>query len=83
MESDATMMDRKGIGKRGDGRWARNKQTAEYLNISVMTLWRWKRDPKLGFPAAAVVNGIERNDLDLVDEWMASNVAAKRQVELA
>jgi hypothetical protein len=56
-------------------RWARNKATADYLNISVMTLWRWKRDPVLGFPAAAVINDIEHNDLNLVDQWMRSRVA--------
>jgi hypothetical protein len=72
-------MDPKGVGKRSNGRWARNKETADYLNISVMTLWRWKRNPKLKFPAAAVVNGIERNDLDAIDYWMASNVAAERK----
>jgi hypothetical protein len=58
----------------GRGRWARNKATADYLNISVMTLWRWKRDPALGFPAAAVINDIEHNNLDLVDAWMESRV---------
>jgi hypothetical protein len=73
-------MDPKGVGKRCNGRWARNKATADYLGVSTMTLWRWKRNPKLNFPRAAVVNGIERNDLDLVDEWMASNVAAEREV---
>jgi hypothetical protein len=56
-------------------RWARNKRTSEYLCVSVMTLWRWKRDPKLNFPPAAVINGIEHNDLDAVDEWMHSRRA--------
>ncbi len=37
-------------GKYGGGRWARNKATADYLSVSVMTLWRWKNDPALKFP---------------------------------
>jgi ATP-dependent phosphoenolpyruvate carboxykinase len=61
-------------GKYGRGRWARNKATADYLNVSAMTLWRWKHDPALGFPAAAVVNGIEHNNLDAVDAWMNSRI---------
>jgi len=48
-------MDPKGVAKRSNGRWARNKQTADYLGVSTMTLWRWKKSAKLNFPAAAVV----------------------------
>jgi len=56
------------------GRWVRNGGLADYLNVSKMTLWRWKRDPSLGFPAAAVINDIEFNNLDKVDAWMESRV---------
>lgn len=58
----------------GGGRWARNAALARYLNISAMCLWRWKRDPKLNFPPAAVINGIEHNNLDLIDAWMNSRI---------
>jgi hypothetical protein len=58
-------------------RWARNAETARYLNVSVMTLWRWKRDPELDFPRAAVINDIERNNLDLIDEWMRRRTAPR------
>jgi hypothetical protein len=37
-----------------------------------MTLWRWKHDPHLGFPPASLINGVEWNDLDAVDDWMAA-----------
>jgi hypothetical protein len=60
------------VGKLGEGRWARNKQLAAYAGVSLMTLWRWKNDPKLGFPPAAVINGIEHNNLDAFDKWMWS-----------
>jgi hypothetical protein len=64
-------------------RWARNAKTARHLNVSGMSLWRWKRDPKLKFPPAAVINGIEYNDLNLVDDWMRSctRVAVKPETE--
>jgi hypothetical protein len=67
----------------GGGRWARNAATARYLHISDMTLWRWKRDPKLGFPAAAVVNNIEYNNLNKIDDWMESNVVSQLNKEIA
>lgn len=52
-------------------RWARNGATARYLDITRMTLNRWKKDPKLDFPAASVINGIEYNNLDAIDAFMA------------
>jgi len=64
-------------------RWARNGATAKYLNISTMGLWRWKHDPKLNFPAAAVVNDIEYNDLNAVDDWMRSNTRVVIKSETA
>jgi hypothetical protein len=51
-------------------RLARNAATARYLNITPMTLWRWKRSSELRFPPAYVVNGIDHNDLDLIDRWL-------------
>jgi hypothetical protein len=52
-------------------RWARNGPTARYLDITRMTLNRWKKDPKLGFPAASVINGIEYNNVAAIDAFMA------------
>ena len=42
------MTDPDEVGRRSNGRWARNRELARYLGISVMTLWRWKRDRSLG-----------------------------------
>jgi predicted DNA-binding transcriptional regulator AlpA len=62
--------------KSGDERgWLRNGELAEYLNVSKMTLWRWKHDPKYDFPAAAKINDMEFNDLDKVDAWMQARIA--------
>ena len=55
-------------------RYATNKQTAEYLGVSTMTLSRWKRDLELDFPPPSVIGaGNELNDLEKVDEWMKSH----------
>jgi predicted DNA-binding transcriptional regulator AlpA len=52
-------------------RYATNKQTAEYLGVSTMTLCRWKRAPEIDFPSPSVIGGgNELNDLEKVDEWM-------------
>ena len=56
-------------------RWTRNAPLARYLNVSDMTIWRWKRNPALNFPPAAVINNVEYNDLNLIDEWMRSRIA--------
>lgn len=68
-------------------RYATNKQTAEYLGVSTMTLSRWKRDPNLCFPKPSVIgHGNELNDLDKVDAWMESNRlgrAKSRETEAA
>jgi len=58
-------------------KWVRNGRLAKYLNISGMTLWRWKRDPALDFPKATVVNKIEYNDVDAVDRWMRQRVVKR------
>ena len=57
------------------GRWARNKQLAQYAGVSVMTIWRWKQLPN--FPKAAVIGGVEYNDLAKFDDWMASYIARR------
>jgi transcriptional regulator with XRE-family HTH domain len=66
--------------KRGDGcrkkkaaiaaRYLTNKALAEYAGVSAMTLWRWKRNPALNFPLAALIGEIEHNDRLAFDRWM-------------
>ena len=58
-------------------RWTRNAALARYLGVTDMTIWRWKRDPKLNFPQAAVINHIDYTDLNAVDEWMRMRVVAR------
>ena len=67
------------IPSTGRSKWLRNGPLARYLGISNMTLWRWKRDPDLDFPDATEINGIEFNDLDVIDEWMRTRTRSKRE----
>jgi hypothetical protein len=61
----------------GQSKWLRNTALAKYIGVSNMCLYRWKRDPKLDFPAATVVNGIEYNDIDAVNGWMKKRVVTR------
>ena len=65
------------IHSTGQGRWLRNGALAKYIGISAMTLWRWKRDASLNFPAATVINGVEYNDIDAVNDWMRQRVVKR------
>ncbi|HEY8126129.1 MAG TPA: hypothetical protein VIF88_12010 [Methylocystis sp.] len=55
-------------------RYIRNKALSEYLGVTPMTIFRWRRDPKLDFPQAAVVNGVEYTCLDEIDTWLKARV---------
>jgi hypothetical protein len=50
-------------------RWSSNDaETARHCGVTGMTIKRWSKDPKLGFPKAKVVNGRNFRSLDEVDE---------------
>jgi hypothetical protein len=51
-------------------KYGTNKDLAAFFGVSEMTIWRWKRNPKLKTPPNAKVNGRPRNDLDAWDNWM-------------
>jgi predicted DNA-binding transcriptional regulator AlpA len=61
-------------------RWARNAALARYLNVSAMCIWRWQRDPKLGFPQPTRINGISYTDREAVDAWMRSRIGKRENV---
>jgi predicted DNA-binding transcriptional regulator AlpA len=69
------------LSKRGNGcrkkkraviaaRYLTNKDLAAYAGVSQMTLWRWKKNPALNFPPAALIGDIEHNDVKLFERWM-------------
>jgi len=39
-----------------------------------MCIWRWQRNPELGFPQPSRINSIDYTDLNLVDAWMKERV---------
>lgn len=77
------MSDIQGQRRSRDARFLRNKALAEYLGTTVMTIWRWRRDPKLNFPQATEINGVSYTDLDLVDQWMRLRVVDRAEREVA
>ena len=56
------------------GRWLRNGALAKYLNVSKMTLWRWKHERGYNFTRATKIDSMEFNDLDKVDAWMETYI---------
>ena len=50
--------------------WLGGAQTAAYLGVTAMTIWRWERDPKLAFPASTVIHGRKYRSRDDIDGWM-------------
>jgi hypothetical protein len=57
-------------------RYGTNKELAHYIGKTEMTVWRWKNNPKLGFPKGVNVNGRELNDFDAVDHYLARRAAS-------
>lgn len=50
-----------------------------YGNISDMTIWRWCRDPEMGFPQPIRINRIkfwDEAELDAFDALVSGKVAA-------
>jgi predicted DNA-binding transcriptional regulator AlpA len=49
-------------------------QVKERYQISEMTLWRWVRDEKMGFPQPLVLNRRKLFDADALAEWERQRV---------
>jgi predicted DNA-binding transcriptional regulator AlpA len=60
--------------------WLGGAQTADYLGVTTMTIWRWERDPELAFPAATVIRGRKYWSRDDIDRWMRRMAAGKASV---
>lgn len=45
-------------------------KSAAYVGKSVMTLWRWRRNPRLKFPPAIVINDREYFTPEILDGWL-------------
>lgn len=56
--------------------WISAKTVADSCNVSSKTIWKWRRDPKIRFPAPRVINGRLYFDLGAVELWKSSNEEA-------
>ena len=54
----------------------RKNLRTRYGNISEMTLWRWERNEKLGFPRAVDICGRKYYDLAEIEAWERKRAAA-------
>lgn len=60
------------------GRLVGNSQIAKYLGVSHVTLWKWKNDPSMQFPAAGYrIKGREITSLDVIDDWLRDQAIKK------
>jgi hypothetical protein len=50
-------------------RWVTDKTICERYAIHRFTLYRWRRDPTMGFPQAAEINGRNRTREDWLDDF--------------
>ena len=57
--------------------WLGGAQTAAYLGVTTMTIWRWERDPELDFPAPTVIRGRKYWSRDGIDAWMRRMATGK------
>jgi excisionase family DNA binding protein len=64
-------------------RWVRNAELARYLNVSGMCLYRWVRDPELGFPQPSVIGKINYTNLNIIDQWMRERVVVRTKKQVA
>jgi predicted DNA-binding transcriptional regulator AlpA len=53
-----------------EAQWLSGTQVAAFFNVTVMTIWRWERDPKLDFPQPNLINDRKYWSRDSIDAWM-------------
>jgi hypothetical protein len=75
MISEATMT--------GDQFIPARKVRQRYGDISGMTLWRWERDARIGFPTHLKICGRKFYSLSALEAWerQRAAVTAKRQIK--
>jgi predicted DNA-binding transcriptional regulator AlpA len=57
--------------------WLRNRELADFLGISTMTLWRWQKDEALNFPQPSAVHGARYTSVEAVEAWLKSRVVQR------
>jgi hypothetical protein len=56
--------------------WVTGPTLRKILNISSVTLWRWRHNPSMGFPTAKRINGRLYFRWDDVQAWVANQQQA-------
>jgi predicted DNA-binding transcriptional regulator AlpA len=59
------------------GEWLGGAKLADFLNVTVMTIWRWERDTKLNFPKPSIINNRKYWSREAIDRWMRSKATGK------
>jgi predicted DNA-binding transcriptional regulator AlpA len=57
--------------------WLPSAKLADFLNVSAMAIWRWERDPNLGFPRPTVIHGRKYWNRAEINSWMRSMATGK------
>ena len=63
------------VADRHECRYVPDKKICERYDITRVTLHRWRKNPRLGFPAPLVINGQNYNLEHELDAWDARNRA--------
>jgi hypothetical protein len=50
-------------------RFSSTRQTAERYGVSLKTIERWRKSPRLGFPEPIHINGHNYDRIDALDEF--------------
>jgi predicted DNA-binding transcriptional regulator AlpA len=65
-----------GLKKSDAGDFIPGPKLRAKLGISAVTLWRWRHDEAIGFPAPKLINGRLYFPLGAVTAWLASQPEA-------
>ena len=65
------------MSRADEAEWFGGTQLAKFLNVTSMTIWRWERDPKLGFPAPRIIRDRKYWSRADIDEWMRRTATSK------
>jgi len=60
-----------------ESEWISGASLAAMLDITTMTLWRWERDKKLGFPQPTIINTRRYWNRNQINDWMRRMATSK------
>jgi hypothetical protein len=61
---------------RRERRWVTSATLRRYIDVSAVTLWRWRQDPTFPPDAVRVINGRNFFDLPAVEAYLISKSEA-------